>query len=395
MAGHEAVLLSLAAAALATVVLVLALWAAAVVRRLVLLRVHAWAHRAAPHLEVRGTALLRADQIARSVRTLVNLVVAAGVALALYLYAEFVLTRFEATRAWGDALGRYLVDTLLQLGGAALRTVPQLFAVVVIFAVTRLLTSIVRTLFDAVSQGRFTIPGVHPDTAIATRRIVNGLLWLFAIIAAYPYLPGSDSAAFKGVSVFTGLLLTLGSAGLVGQAMSGLVLMYARSFRVGQFVQVGDLQGTVVELGLLATRLRTTKNEMVTVPNSVMVNGPVTNYSAPAEFGHPLLIYSSVTIGYDVPWRRVHELLLVAAGRTEGALAEPAPFVLQRALDDSYVEYQVNVAVDPARSAEMPMLYAWLHAAIQDAFAAGGVEIMSPTYRAVRDGNRSTIPPLG
>jgi small-conductance mechanosensitive channel len=210
---------------------------------------------------------------------------------------------------------------------------------------------------------------------------------------AYPYLPGSDSAAFKGVSVFGGLLLTLGSAGVVGQAMSGLVLMYSRGFKVGDFVQIGNTMGTVVGLGLLSTRVRTTKNEYVTLPNGVVVSGAVINLSAAQDQAHHLTIYSSVTIGYDVPWRQVHELMIEAAKATEGVLAEPPPFVLQRALNDWYVEYQVNAAIDPQRAPELPGFYSRLHGNIQDAFWAAGVEILSPSYFAVRDGNTATIPP--
>jgi small-conductance mechanosensitive channel len=157
-------------------------------------------------------------------------------------------------------------------------------------------------------------------------------------------------------------------------------------------VQAGDIQGTVVELGLLATRLRTPKNEIVTLPNTVVIGSAVTNYSAPTEYGHPLLIYSSVTIGYNEPWRRIHELLIEAAASLDFVLDDPRPFVLQRALDDSYVEYQVNGAIDAAQSAELPWMYARLHASIQDVFASHDVEIMSPSYFSMRDGNKSTVP---
>ncbi|MDE3150988.1 MAG: mechanosensitive ion channel, partial [Gemmatimonadota bacterium] len=385
-------LIGLGLALLASVLLVVLLRALSRLRRAGLARARAFATRLAPQLEFRGTPLLRATQIAQAARHVVTWTYAALVGLALYIYTGYVLKRFPWTRPAGEALGNYLGDTVLHLASGLLHAVPRLFTVFLIFVIARMAAGAVRTLFDAVAQGRIAIPGVHPDTALPTRRIANALLWLFAIVVAYPYLPGSESAAFKGVSVFTGLLITLGSAGLVGQAMSGLVLMYSRSFRVGQFIQAGEVQGTVVELGLLATRIRTTKNEVVTLPNTVVIGGAVTNYSAPAEYGHALFIYSSVTIGYDVPWRRVHQLLLDAAAGLEFVVKEPAPYVLQRALDDSYVEYQINAGIDAARSAELPQLYAQLFGAIQDRFAEANVEIMSPTYLSVRDGNRSTVP---
>ncbi len=388
----KAILIGLLLALLATAILVLLFRLLFKARRALLARVRAFSARAAPQLEFRGTPLLRAEQIATILRYTITWVNAALIALALYVYTGYVLTRFPWTRPSGEALGHYLSSTLLHLGGSLLHAVPDLFKIFLIFVITRFFTNVVRTLFDAVAQQRITIPGIHPDTALPTRRIANALLWMFAIVVAYPYVPGSDSAAFKGVSVFGGLLITLGSAGLVGQAMSGLVLMYSRSFRVGQYVQAGSLQGTVMELGLLATRLRTPKNEIVTLPNTVVIGSAVTNYSAPTEYGHPLLIYSSVTIGYDVPWRRVHELLISAAKGLDFVLAEPAPFVLQRALDDSYVEYQINAAIDAGRSSELPVMYARLFSSIQDSFADGGVEIMSPRYLSMRDGNKSTVP---
>ena len=345
-----------------------------------------------PGLRIRGFTLLKAAQLLAAARVIVRLLTWVLGIVAAYLYVTFVLTQFPWTRPLGQALGHYLVSTLARFGLGALGALPGLFTVALIFVVTRFLVRLVRSLFEAVERGALVLPGLHPETAHPTRRIVTALMWMFALVVAYPYLPGSDSTAFKGVSVFGGLLLTLGSAGVVGQAMSGLVLMYSRGFKVGDFVQTGQIQGTVVALGLLSTKVRTTKNEYVTLPNSVVVSGAVTNYSAPQEHGHSLTIYSSITIGYDVPWRQVHELMVGAARGTEGVLEEPAPFVLQRALDDYYVEYQVNAAVDPRRAHELPAFYSRLHGSIQDAFWAAGVEILSPGYFAVRDGNTVTIP---
>ena len=388
----RSLLTALALALAATAAVILALRLLVLGRRRVCAKLDLLTVAAAPKITIRGLALIHPRQLVVAARVLVT-VAAWGLGLvAVYLYATFVLSQFPWTRPWGEALGQFLLSTLGQLGLGALHAVPSLFTVVLIFVVARFLADLVRTIFDAVEQRRLVIPGIHPDTAHPTRRIVIALLWLFALVVAYPYLPGSGSAAFKSVSVFTGVLITLGSAGLVGQAMSGLVLMYSRSFKVGDFVQVAGVQGTVVELGLLSTRLRTPKNEFVTLPNNVVVSGPLTDYTAAGEHHRPLLIYSSVTIGYDVPWRQVHDLLTTAAQKTDGVLKEPAPFVLQRALDDSYVEYQVNASIDSSRAAELPSIYSQLHASIQDAFWAVGVEIMSPSYHAVRDGNTVTIP---
>jgi len=390
-----ALLVSLGLTVVATVLLVVLVRVLARVARRGTRRLRALAAAAAPRFAVRGLVLFRPEQLLRAA----GVVVASAawlVALAAgYLYLTFVLSRFVWTSAWGSALGNFLLSTLASLGLGILRAVPQLFVVVLIILVARFADRVLRSLFKAAEQRRIVLPGVHPDTARPTRRIASVLLWVFAVAVAYPHLPGSQSTAFRGVSVLAGLLFTLGSAGLVGQAMSGLVLMYARSFRVGDYIEAKGIQGTVLELGLLSTRLRTPKNEYVTLPNGVVVGGAVTNYSLAAEHGERLFLHTSVTIGYDTPWRQVQALLLAAGAGVEAALAEPAPFVLQRALDDSYVEYQLNVAVDPARARELPWLYSALHAAIQDAFAEAGVEILSPTYRAVRDGNAPALPGRG
>lgn len=309
-----------------------------------------------------------------------------------YLYATFVLTRFPWTRSWGERLGQVLLRFLARLGTGLLEAVPDVLIVVLVLLGTRLLARGVQRFFEGVEEGVIAVPGLHPETAGPTRRIVTLLLWLFAVVVVYPYLPGSGSAAFKGVSVFAGLLLSLGSAGLVGQAMSGLVVMYARSYRPGDYVRVGEVEGVVQELGLLSTRLRTPKDEYVVVPNSVVTAHAVTNFSAAARAGHTLFLHSSVTIGYDVPRARVEQLLLEGAARAEGTLVEPAPFVLVRALNDWYVEYQVNVAVDAGEADRLPRLYSGLHGAVYDAFAEAGVEIMSPSYFALRDGNAPTLP---
>jgi small-conductance mechanosensitive channel len=222
-------------------------------------------------------------------------------------------------------------------------------------------------------------PWVHPETANPTRRLAVALLWLFALVVAYPYLPGSGSDVFKGVSVFAGLVLSLGSSGVMNQAMSGLVLMYSRALKPGDYVLIGDTEGTVSELGMLSTKIHTTKGELVTLPNAVVAGTKVINYSRQASMNGPLL-HTAVTIGYDTPWRQVHGLLLMAADRTAGLRHEPRPFVLQTALSDFYVEYQLNVPLaDPPR--RRAVLSA-LHAEIVDVFNEYGVQITSPHYVA-------------
>lgn len=377
---------------LATAGIALLLKGLVAARRWLVRKVERVAGRAAPRIRIRGVTLVGPDHVKRGGSAVAIAVAWVAGLGACYGYLTFVLTRFPWTRPWGEALGYFLISTVRRLATSALGYVPDMITAAVIFFAARFVVGFVQSLFHAAEQGRIALPWVHTDTASPSRRIVTALIWLFALVLAYPYLPGSHSAAFKGISVFAGLLITLGSTGLMGQAMSGLVLMYSRSFKVGDFVRVNQTTGTVVSLGMLSTRIRTTKDEYVTLPNSVVVNGGITNYSLGSREGHAVVLYTSVTIGYDAPWRQIHELLLTAARRTDGVLHEPAPWVLQQALNDWTVEYQINVSIDPALAAKIPQIYSLLHANIQDAFNEAGVEIMSPSYFALRDGNSAAIP---
>jgi small-conductance mechanosensitive channel len=248
---------------------------------------------------------------------------------------------------------------------------------VIIFFIARLAVRRIGFWFSAIEQGRLTPRWIYPETAQPTRRLLTGLLWAFAIVVAYPYLPGSQTDAFKGVSVFLGLMVTFGSSGLVNQIMSGFMITYSRALRVGDFVRVGDVEGTVIHLGVLSTKVKTLRHEEVTIPNAVVVAQTTTDYSRLSET-EAVLTPISVTIGYDVPWRQVHALLLLAAHRTAGLRRAPGPVVLQTALEDFYVKYTVLLCLE--RQQSRPITLDALHANIQDLFNEYGVQIMSPNY---------------
>jgi small-conductance mechanosensitive channel len=348
----------------------------------------------APRIAIGGFSLLQREQLETAARLVLRGLAWAIALFLLYLYAVFVLTRWPYTRPWGEATGGFLGATLSGIGLGILHALPRLVIIGIIVWLTRLGTRLLNTYFEAVAAGRARVVGFHPETAVATRRISIAMLWVFAAAAIYPNLPGSGTEAFKGISLLAGVLVTFGSTGLAGQAMSGLLLVYGRGFKAGDFIKVGEVEGTVLELGLLSTRLRTVWNEIVAIPNSVVVSGAVTDYSAAGDALHPVFITGSVTIGYDVPWRTVHDLLLRSAREVEGLASTPPPFVLQQSLDDSYVSYQVGAAMttdsDPS---QVPALRSRLNEKIQDVFAEGGVEILSPSFYALRDGNENTIPP--
>ncbi len=296
-----------------------------------------------------------------------------------YAWLTFSLRRFPYTRPWGESLRGFLLDRLSLAGVATLHAIPGLFTVLLIVVLTRFASRTAQLLFQAVEDGRIVVPLVHPETARPTRKLLTVALWLFAVVVAYPYLPGSQSDVFKGVSVFVGLVVSLGSSGLVNQVMSGFTLTYSRALRVGDFVAVGGVEGTVTQLGTLASKIRTGRGEDVTIPNAVVASQTVTNYSRLAETDG-VFVPTSVTIGYDVPWRQVQALLLLAAARTPGVRREPAPVVRQTALEDAVVNYTLLFC--PERPAQRGKTLAAVHANILDAFNEYGVQLMSPRYEA-------------
>ena len=321
-------------------------------------------------------------------RTLTSVTGWAAAAVLVYLWLTFVLLRFPYTQPWGQQLGAFLLSVLTTLGMGILTSIPGIFTVIVIFLLTRILVRVVNRVFSQVDKGDLTLPWLHRDTARATRYLVVVLVWIFAIVVAYPYVPGSNTDAFKGVSVLLGIMISLGSAGLVNQIMSGLVVVYSRALKPGEFVQIGDDFGVVTDVGMLSTKLVTRKKEEITIPHAVLVAAKTVNYSRQAAGGQAQL-GTTITIGYDAPWRQVHELLLAAASKTPGVRQDPAPRVWQQALSNFFVEYELVVHVDHPQE-RVPIL-SELHMHIQDAFNEAAVQIMVPAFESQPD-NKVFVP---
>jgi small-conductance mechanosensitive channel len=303
-----------------------------------------------------------------------------AVALLLtYLWLAFVLQRFPYTRPWGERLGVYLIDLLEKIGGAVVSAVPGLLLVIVVLVAARFASQLLNLFFARVASGHLRLRWVEPETVAPTRRIANIILWLFALSMAYPYLPGAQTDAFKGLSVLVGLMISLGGASVVGQALAGLSLMYQHALRPGEYVRIGDVEGTVVALGFMRTILHTGQGEEVSLPNSGIVATSVRNFSRLAQ-GHGFVLQAGVTIGYGTPWRQVHAMLLEAARSTSGVLAQPPAYVIQTALSDFYVEYRLVAWAAAAEPQPRAKLMNDLHANIQDVFNEHGVQIMSPHY---------------
>jgi small-conductance mechanosensitive channel len=296
-----------------------------------------------------------------------------------YLWLTYVLARFPLTEPLGDRLGDFLLNLLEDIGSNFIAAMPSLTTVVVILFMTKAANDAIGNFFRAAKAGRVHAPGLHADTVSATHRLVTVLVWGLGIAIAYPFIPMSNSDAFKGLSVMLGFMFTLGSAGIVNQLMSGLVLVYARALSVGDFVEVGDNAGVVSQVGVLSTKIINMRNEEITIPNAVLVGNPIRNFSRLAgERG--TLVSTKVTIGYDTPWRQVHAMLIAAAKLTPGLRSLPTPFVYQKSLADWYVEYELFAHMD--QPLERVSVLSALLANIQDQFNTYGVQIMSPHFNA-------------
>lgn len=309
--------------------------------------------------------------------------------LLLILSVPLLFAIFPQTEELAYTLLSYIWTPVKGILRGIVAYIPNLFTIVVIFYAVRYLIRGLRYLASEIEAGKLRLRGFYPDWAMPTFNIFRFLLYAFMVAMIYPYLPGAESGVFQGISVFVGLVISLGSSAVIGNVIAGLVITYMRPFKLGDRIKLNDTTGDVIEKTPFVTRIRTTKNELVTIPNSFIMSSHTVNYSSSArDFG--LIIHTEVSIGYDVPWRKVHQLLIDAARDTAGVLAEPEPFVLETSLQDWYPVYQINAYVKEA--AGMPRIYSELYQNIQDKFASASVEIMSPHYMAVRDGNEAAVP---
>lgn len=307
----------------------------------------------------------------------------------VYVSLTLTLSFFLLTETWAPALVDYVAQPVISVLLAVLGYLPNLLVILMVGVITYSILKFIRMLFGGLARGRVNLPGFHREWAVPTYKIVRFLaLVLFAIIV-FPYLPGSSSPAFQGISIFLGVLFSLGSSSAIANVIGGTVLTYMRPFHPGDRVRIADADGYVINKDLLVTRIRTIKNVDITIPNAMVLASHIINFSSSArEKG--LILHTTVTIGYDVPWRKVHDLLLSAARKTPRIMPDRAPFILQTALDDFYVRYELNAYTD--QSGKIEETYAALHESIQDAFFEAGVEICSPHFTAIRDGNAAAIP---
>lgn len=383
------ILLDLLAAGIATLLLVLAVKG---LRRLfdgIQGRFRHWEGTWIRAIRFQKQVFLSARDMSQLVNSLVRVLHIVAVILVASIYIQLVFSLIPWTEPWARGVFNYVLEAFLSLSSAIINYLPNLVIVAMILAFTGYLLKFTRLVFKGIENERITVPGFYSEWAKPTFNLVRILIVAFALVVVFPYLPGSDSPAFQGVSIFFGVLLSLGSTGAVANMVAGIVLTYMRAFQLGDRVQIAGTLGDVVEKTLLVTRLRTAKNVDITIPNSLVLANQIINFST-LEQEKGLILHTTVTIGYDMPWRKIHELLIAAANSTESIEKEPAPFVLQTSLDDFYVSYELNAYT--SQSLMMPRIYSELHQNIQDKFFEAGVEIMSPHFSAIRDGNAANIP---
>jgi small-conductance mechanosensitive channel len=340
-------------------------------------------------LKIQSLEILPAERIAEALIGVVKMIRLIAVLVLLYIYLLLVFSFFPWTRGYAAIILGYILSPLNAVLIAFANFLPNIFFIGVIVFIARYIIKLLRIIFFQVGRGSVTFPGFYPEWAEPTYKIIRFLAIAFTGIIIFPYLPGSDSPAFQGISIFLGVLFSLGSTSAVANIIAGVILTYMRGFKIGDRVKIADTVGDVKEKTLLVTRVRTIKNVDVTIPNAMILGSHIVNFSSSAQKSG-LILHTTVTISYDIPWKKVHELLVAAAKSTENILEDPVPFVLQTGLNDFFVSYELNAYTD--QPWVMAKIYSDLHQNIQDKFNEAGIEIMSPHYSALRDGNRRAVP---
>jgi len=351
-------------------------------------KLDSWRDTRIPSISLQRFTLATSSQITDMLIWLAKAARVAATLTVFYITLPLILGFFPWTRGYAAIVFRYIMSPITSMASGFIAYLPKLFFLVVIVLISYYLVKFIKIIFNEIAKENIKLPGFYKQWARPTYKIVRFLVVAFTAIAVFPYLPGAGSDAFKGVSLFLGILFSLGSSSAIANVVAGVVLTYTRAFEVGDRVKISDTVGDVMDRSLLATYIRTTKNVDITVPNAQVLGGHIINYSTSAQTG--LILHTGVTIGYDIPWRKVHELLLSAARETENVANDPPPFVLQTSLDDFYVSYELNAFTDKPRL--MAKTHSDLHQNIQDKFNEAGVEIMSPHFSGLRDGNQVNIP---
>ena len=364
-------------AALATLGLVIVLWLASRILRRLRSALDRRYRARISDVHIHSFEIVRAEQLWHALHRGISVTAGVVALVVVYVYLNYVLLLFPWTRGLGRNLLAIMLRPLVTLGTGAVAFLPDLVFLVVLVIITRWLLKLVKLYFRRVAAGSITMAGFDAEWATPTERILRLVLIAFALVIAYPYIPGSGSEAFKGISLMLGLVFSLGSSSVISNVVAGQSLAFRRAFKVGDRVKIGEHIGEVTDIRLLTTFLRSPKNEQIVIPNSNILNSDVVNYSALASQSG-LILHTIVGIGYETPWRQVEAMLLEAAARTPGLLREPPAFVLQKLLGTFAVDYELNAYCDNTRG--LLLLYTALHRNILDVFNEYGVQIMTPAY---------------
>ena len=305
--------------------------------------------------------------------------------LLLFIFVPMFFVAFPETKSFTFTIFGYVWNPFVNILKSVVSFLPKFFQIVVIVFCFRYLVKGLHYLMNEIGSGRLKITGFYADWAQPTYLILRVLCYSFMIVMIWPLLPSSESEVFQGVSVFIGIIVSLGSSSIIGNVMAGMVMTYMRPFHVGDFIKYGDMEGFVIEKSVLVTRIRTRKNDVITIPNSNLMTSQTTNYTFSAH-NYGVIVHTKVTIGYDMQWQQIRDLLLAAAAKTSHLQKKPEPFVRITALDDFYVEYEINAYT--RKSDLLGDIYSELHQNILDSFHSNGVEIMSPHIFA----HRSDLP---
>ncbi|NDV80649.1 mechanosensitive ion channel family protein [Bacteroides sp. 51] len=340
-------------------------------------------------ISIRDYELFDTQKQVRILTFFANLVKYVLIFIQLIFSIPIIFSIFPQTEDLAYKIFSYIWNPIKKIGISVIDYIPNLFTIIIIWLAIRYLVKGVGYLANEIQSEKLKISGFYPDWAHPTYQIVRFLLYAFMIAMVYQYLPGSDSGIFQGVSVFVGLIVSLGSSSVIGNIMAGLVITYMRPFKIGDRIKLNDTVGNVMEKTPFVTRIKTPKNEIVTIPNSFIMSSHTVNYSSSAR-DYGLIIHSEVSFGFEIHWKIVHDLLIAAALKTPGVSEEPKPFVLETSLHDFYVMYQINAYIKDAN--KLAQIYSDLHQNIMDGANEAGIELLSPHYYAKRDGSETTIP---
>ena len=358
-------------------------------------RIHKYTHRYKvllfQPLRIQNWQILSAEQQAELFWKLLQTIRLLLILVLLYIYIPLVLSFFPATERFSRHAFESFHSSWELTWTSFIKYLPNLFHILIICVFTYYIVRLSYAVFQALEKGILVIPGFYRDWAKPTYKLTSFLIWAIGMAIAFPYLPGFNSPAFQGVSIVLGAIVTFGGASTISNIFGGFVTIYTRAFQLGDMITIGEYSGVVIEKSILSTRICTPNNEIITIPNSTIVASSIKNFSASLrDMNRPLILHTTVTLGYDLPWRKIHQALISAALATNDILQDPTPVVWQTSLDDFYVSYELRVHTN--KPLNFKIIYAQLHQNIQDKCNEVGIEIMSPHYSALRDGNQTTIP---